>query len=378
MSRVYRRADGRGWYVDFRDGRGRRVRKRVASERRRAERILRDLEGRAELERAGLAGPAEISAEDLWQRYRASLVARGVSDRTLALYTRWVTEVLAGVGVDQVEELRPEVVQAWRQERSLRWSVRTANDYVRAVRRMLAWGKRRLLIGENPLTWWEPGFEGEGRARRALEDAEAHRLLRGSPEPYRTMWLTFLTTGLRHRELVELRRSDVDFGRNLIRVRRGYTKTRREELVPVCSVLRDTLAEQCFDGVASTKRWGSEGGRHVFVNAAGRPWRNNLLRRFRMCCRRAGVDDVDLDIHSLRRTYGTMLAADPRNDVRTVMALMRHRSVRTTMELYARPRVMRMAAAVEKLPVARRGSGTARHGASEAEDGHLRAVGEVT
>lgn len=362
MSRVYRRKDGRGWYVDYRDGRGRRVRKRVASERRRAERILRNLEGQAELERAGLGGPAEICAEDLWQRYRASLVARGVSSRTLALYTRWVTEVLGGVGVEQVDELTPERVQAWRQERSLRWSARTANDYVRGVRRMLAWATRRQLIGKNPLAWMELGFEGDGRRRRALEDSETFRLLEASTEPYRTMWLTFLTTGLRHGELVELRRSDVDFRRDLIRVRRGYTKTRREEFVPVCSILRDTLVEQCFDGLAPTKRWGSEGERHVFVNAAGRPWRNNLLRRFRTCCRRGGIDDEDLDIHSLRRTYGTQLAADPRNDVRTVMALMRHRSVRTTMELYAKPRVIRMAAAVEKLPVAQGDTWLTRHG----------------
>ena len=367
MSRVYRRSDGRGWYVDYRDGRGRRVRRRVASERRRAEKILRDLEGRAELERAGLAGPAEISAEDLWQRYRASLVARGVSARTLALYTRWVTEVLAGVGAERVEDLTAERVGAWRRERSLRWSARTANDYVRGVRRMLAWATRRLVIGKNPLTWWEPGYEGDGRARRALEDGETFRLLEASPEPSRTMWLTFLTTGLRHGELVELRKSDVDFRRDLIRVRRGFTKTRREEFVPVCAVLRSTLVEQCFDGLAPMKRWGSEGERHVFVNAAGRPWRNNLLRRFRMCCRRAGIDDVDLDVHGLRRTYGTQLAANPKNDVRTVMALMRHRSVKTTMELYAKPRVMRMAAAVENLPVAQGDTWLARHGARGAE-----------
>ncbi len=95
---------------------------------------------------------------------------------------------------------------------------------------------------------------------------------------------------------------------------------------------------------------------HVFLNAAGGPWRNNLLKRFKSCVKAAGINPAGLDIHSLRQTYGTLLAADPTNDVRTVQSLMRHRTVAMTMNLYVKPRAMRQRSAMRSLDVTRRGT----------------------
>jgi len=95
---------------------------------------------------------------------------------------------------------------------------------------------------------------------------------------------------------------------------------------------------------------------HVFLDTAGRPWRNNLLKRYRSCVKAAGINPAGLDIHSLRQTYGTLLAADPTNDVRTVQSLMRHRTVAMTMDLYVEPRAMRQRSAMRSLDVTRRGA----------------------
>ncbi len=184
--------------------------------------------------------------------------------------------------------------------------------------------------------------------RRPLEDDEIGSLLDASPERYKRIWIAFLTTGLRHMELVELKWKDIDLARGLLRVRMETCKVKREDYLPIApefdSILRGLIPE------------GPDPEPHVFLNAAGRPWRNNLLKRFKSCVKAAGINPAGLDIHSLRQTYGTLLAADPTNDVRTVMSLMRHRTVAMTMNLYVKPRAMRQKSAMRSLDVTRRGT----------------------
>ena len=69
---------------------------------------------------------------------------------------------------------------------------------------------------------------------------------------------------------------------------------------------------------------------------------------------KAGIEYVDdrgrrVDFHSLRHTYGSMLAkagVAPR----VAMSLMRHTDLRLTMNVYTDPRIFDMNGAVEKLP----------------------------
>jgi len=61
---------------------------------------------------------------------------------------------------------------------------------------------------------------------------------------------------------------------------------------------------------------------------------NNTNRDFVVNCRRAGIVTTDrLSVHSLRKSYGTLLA-DMNTPVHTLKQLMGHSSIDTTLKFY--------------------------------------------
>ena len=135
------------------------------------------------------------------------------------------------------------------------------------------------------------------------------------------------------------------------------SKTRRDCHVPISDDLAEVMRAQLAEG----------DGEHVFTNRDDRPWRNNLLKRFRTCVKAAqeawrtwetemGKDGEEpeamkprgLDLHSLRDTFGTLLA---HNGVHPKIAqkLMGHATFEMTMDLYTQVYVQDERAAVNKL-----------------------------
>ncbi len=244
--------------------------------------------------------------------------------------------------------MTPETASAFTQARQSEGRApRTINSGLTAVQTMLRWAQRRGLIRDNPLQHCEKVESRRVKERRPLEDWEIPKLLEASPSHYRRIWIALLTTGLRKGELVELCWKDVDFGRGLIRVRAETCKVKREDYLPIAPELEAVLLD--------IKPEEADPEAHVFLNSVGTPWRHNLLRRFKGCVKAAGLNPEGLDLHALRQTYGTILASDPSNDVRTVMSLMRHSTVAMTMNLYAKPRAMRQREAITTIKLFARG-----------------------
>jgi len=147
---------------------------------------------------------------------------------------------------------------------------------------MLAWAVERDRIGSNPIENAKSLKAETKNYRRALSTEEVERLLCRSPAEYRPIWYTFLATGLRLNELVDLRCGDVDFRRQEITERGEVCKTGRTERIPMSDELTNLLAGMNPVGTDETA--------HVFTNRDGRPWHNNLLRRFKRCLCLAEID----------------------------------------------------------------------------------------
>ncbi len=354
MGRVYNRNGRKGWYVDYVDVDGRRVRRLASTDKRTAERVLREAERERDLIKCGFA-PAvsnDCDVGEVWTVFRSHLEATGRRPRTIEHYEGLVPQFIRIVGAEKVKDVTPQKAGLYLQNRTAAGlSPRRVNAGLRAVQTMLRWASRQGMIGQNPLRHCDKVQERKVKPRRPLEDWEIKKLLEASPPRYRRIWTAFLTTGLRKNELIELRWKDVDLERGLLRVRAEICKVRREDFIPIAPELEVVLLAIRPDR--------PEPEAHVFLNAAGRPWRNNLLTRFKYCVKTAGIDPVGLDIHSLRQTYGTLLASDPANDVRTVMSLMRHSTVAMTMNVYAKPRAMRQREAMKSINLANRGTGEA-------------------
>ncbi len=219
-------------------------------------------------------------------------------------------------------------------------SDRTINHYHAALMRFCAWCVTRSRMDTNPLRHVskietpDPAYE-----RRALTVEELDRLV--SVHPRRGLvYLTAALTGLRKGELKALAWGDMklDSPRPHIVLRAQTTKSRRADTVAV----NDELAGRLRG--ARPVQW--QPGDRVFSSVP-------RFKVFHRDLRRAGIERVvdgrHCDFHSLRVTFGTMLATSG-VAVRTAMVAMRHTDIRLTTRVYTDPRLIDMDAAVNSLP----------------------------
>lgn len=268
--------------------------------------------------------------------------------RSVQSYEELTAQILGDLNAEFVDELTPAAVRGW-MERHEKLSARRLAMHVGALKTMLVWAvKREGMIESNPLDQvrMSPKPAGEpAPRRRAMTDDEAERLLRSSPKVYRRIWLTFLCTGLRPRELVELRWGAVDLDRGELYVTSESAKTGVDATLPIAPQLAKALKE------IRREAGKPQATDHVFVNRDGRPWRNNLLKRFRSCMKAACMDGdgyEGLDIHALRYTFCTSLLRNG-GDVATVQKLSRHKAVKVLLEIYRHVWPVDRRTAVERL-----------------------------
>lgn len=433
MGRVYRDNRSKRLYVDYKDHSGRRIRKPASGcvTEREAERYLHELEvterdaarditrgvfdGRTDHVAVAEILEAYLLHQAATKRYGSVLASRIALGDTLGHFeipgadprvgTAWPPRretslkdlrprprrfVCGPLGVSFVDELTPGRIEEWVAERRGRYEVRTLNLRIKTLKACLTWVVRAGRIRSNPVAEVGPAGRPAEQQWRALTEAEVDALLAVSPEPYRTLWLAFASTGLRHGELVQLMWPDVSFRTNTIRVRQETCKTSRQRDIPMSQALRAQLL--------SMRAGAGDASGAVFVNRDGRPWRNNLDKRFRACCQAAGItsrvvregriwwliytdheghqireqlpeantrrqaealrrerrgrEDGKVVIHSLRHTFTTTLLRLNVN-VKVVSELLGHTTIQQTLQTYAHVFPKDKEAAVSFLPFGR-------------------------
>ncbi|WP_018349166.1 site-specific integrase [Longispora albida] len=189
---------------------------------------------------------------------------------------------------------------------------------------------------------------GSRDERRALTPDEAKTFLRAiKGDRLESVFLLAIATGLRRSELLGLRWSDVDLDgealwvrQKLIRSSQGLTigspKTHRSKRpIPLQRVgllaLRRQKARLAEERLAAGEAWKPEYDL-VFPNTLGKPMEpRNVNRRFEKYRAAAGLDWLDL--HDLRHAFATFLL-DAGEELRTVMDLLGHSTIRLTADLY--------------------------------------------
>jgi integrase len=194
--------------------------------------------------------------------------------------------------------------------------------------------KRALSRGEvavNPLVGLQLPAVRNGRKRIATA-RECASLLRALPARDRALWATAMYAGLRRGELMALRIEDVELGRGLIQVRRGWDalegeitpKSGRERRVPISAILRDHL-----DAHLLGLGW-SEG--LVFgVNDRSTFNATPLVRRAERAWEAAGLQRITL--HECRHTFASLMIAAGVN-AKALSTYMGHATISITLDRY--------------------------------------------
>ena len=271
---------------------------------------------------------AEVCAE--WLRHGER--ERQLKPSTLIDYRSSTSaRILPSLGSLRVDAIMPQDLEAWR-ERLLtegELSHRTINKLMMIVGGVLERARRRGLIAENPTRHLDKLKEPRYDDLDFYDPDEVWQLVRAAASPSdAAMFLLLAFSGLRRGEALALTWRDVDFERELIRVRVNWshgqlvtTKGDRVRSVPLVPQLAGQLRE--LRQIAALS-----GPDHpVFCDPIGQRIDGSALRRRFLAARdRAGLRPLRL--HDLRHTFAS-LAIDMASPVE-VQAWAGHQDPRTT------------------------------------------------
>ncbi len=238
--------------------------------------------------------------------------------RTLESATSILTEFRAAfaerplTGITRLDLLRylESLGKAGNSKRTL------ANKYVRICAMLRHHDVKIMHKGDRPIfTHAIPKVYGPSELDRFLAACDGRQ---------RVFFQTLAMTGLRESEAMWLEWGDLQNGMILLQPHppNFVPKTHEERRIPVPT----TLWKMIF----SIERR----GRLVFATRTGSP-DYHMLRTCKRIAARAGLSAKDWGLHKFRRTYCTNLLRSGM-DVRTVMSLMGHSSIQTTLR-YLRP-----------------------------------------
>jgi integrase len=267
---------------------------------------------------------------DEWLRHGER--ERQLKQSTLVDYRAAISARLApALGPLPVDAITPEVLEAWRDDLldEAAISHRTINKLTMIVGAVLERARRRGLISDNPARRIDKLKEPAYDDLEFYEPAEVWRLVNaaGSVQDA-AIFLLLAFSGLRRGEALALSWRDVDFAREVIRVRANWShgrlvsskgdRVRSVPLVPQLAEPLRRLQKVAYDGGPD---------RPVFCNEIGERLDGSAVRRRFLGARdRAGLRPLRL--HDLRHTFAS-LAIDMASPVE-VQAWAGHRDARTT------------------------------------------------
>ncbi len=207
------RKRGNTWYADIHYS-GKRVKKRLSTNKVTAQKMYDEMIKQKKLSPFGATDYC-YDLKKIQKQFLLEVEPR-VSTKTLHDYNVFhngVTDYLKGTAFESVRNDFNEYILQ-RQKQGI--SIRSLNLTIELTRRMFRHAIETKLIPSDPLSGIKK-LKGAKKMKRALAPDEIEALLENSGR-FQIIWLTFLNTGLRRSELVELKWKDVDFDKNRITV----------------------------------------------------------------------------------------------------------------------------------------------------------------
>jgi integrase len=302
-SAVIRYGGKRGtvWRIKYVDADGRQVMETLGPERDgwTEKQANEELQNRlADVRRIQLRKPTKLTfAEyaEIW--FAEGETRRRWRPRTVIQYRSIAKRLNAHFGPMPLATIRPRHVAAYIAEQAADFEPSTVGRDVDLLYDVFKTAKREELVQANPVEGAERPKQGR-RRWRILTAAEISRVLNAfSDEQAKTIFLTLVMTGIRRRELQDLRWRDVDLIENVLRIRDSKTEEGIEAIA-----LSPALAESLWQHRRRSAFSGDD--ELVFCH----PERGSIYREhvwadtLRAALKAAGIMDYVRPFHDLRHT----------------------------------------------------------------------------
>ena len=202
------------------------------------------------------------------------------------------------------------------------------------VKTAKAWGYIPAVFDRSALSLPR---ESEKREERFFTAEQVKQIINASEEPYSTLWAVLSLTGCRAGEVFALRRTDLDFEKRVIRIRRTLDAATRQTHAPKSRSssadlpMPDVLAGRLRTFLA--QHWRENEADLLFCNKVGKPMvRNKVALKLQATLKDLGIERATL--HAFRHMASSELIE---NGVApsVVQRQMRHSDARITLQKYA-------------------------------------------
>ena len=361
MGTIYKR---RGiYYVNLMVD-GKRVRKKVGKSKRIAMLALKDLEVKAAKHEYDFTVP-DTHIDDLFRAF-LEFSETNHAPATHLRYNNVITNVQIFLAIyhpnmKRISQLKLPILEKYKRFRktvdprtlqlpqsfpyaiklnSNKASSRTLNYEIKTLRSIFNFGVRSGLCRGNPVNGLTTVKVTDSKQPRFLTYDECDLLFKSCDDLLYPVFFTFLNTGLRLGELINLQWADIDFSRRklIVRKKEFWTPKAGEREIPLSSGLFTLLKDIMPQGVTKTD--------FVFPGKDGGKLKRKLRKDHIRVAQQAGLDDVT-KVHSLRHTFASHLVMKG-VDLPTVQKLLGHSDIKTTM-IYAHLAPDHLVDAVDKL-----------------------------
>ncbi len=334
----------RTWMIDYIDAGGRRIRQTIGAGeegKRLARKVLTQREAEAQLGIHHLPGKRTARFGEFAEEWFARKQARRLSPKTLECYRDQLDcHLLPAFAETRLGLINQRDIEGFVAGRTM-LAPCSVNQLLVTLRSILKEAVERKHLMDNPAAKVQKVKDrDQDEIMHVLQPAEVARLLKSSRNPWRTLYLVAVHTGLRRGELLALRWRDVDLAKGLLSVRgsRGRVrdgdgfavldrsvKTRASRrLVDLSPALREALL--AFPAGDDSER------DYVFRNRAGGPIDpDDIHRAFKRDLTLAGLPDMRF--HDLRHTHASLLIAAGVHP-KAIQARLGHSSIGVTMNTY--------------------------------------------
>jgi integrase len=268
------------------------------------------------------------------------MIADGSTSVHIVSTQNKIVRLCGETGIDSLAGIRRETVERWIagevQKKEIAPS--TINTYLKSMKSFAQYLTDIELLPNNPLKPIRKLNETieQRKKRRAMTAEEIKRLLQVTAQSEANerwqvgervlIYQLLLGTGLRSTELSLLTPGQIDFDRHRLRIEAAKTKNKKADVLPIREDLVQYVKEWVMlHGIQSHER--------IFRYTC-----HSLCYRFYTDLKAAGIerlgaDGRSIDVHSLRKTFGTMLARAG-VPLTTTQRLMRHSTPVLTAQLY--------------------------------------------
>ncbi len=361
---VCRKNEGGGWssckhkgkrkyIVDYRID-GKRFRETIGYNKSVAERRLAEIISQVHSGTFFQLKTAGITFAEYADKWLADYSKPRVKPNTHATYAGYVKNHLNPIfGQKDLSTITQADLESHLSSLHKKYNPNTVNKILKMLKTMFKYARRWKYVTENP-AWDIDCYREEHREMDYLQPKEIGPLLDNSREPYKTMTVTAILTGMRKSELLALQWGDVDWNTNTIYVRRSIRwenrknvekgklwrfdspKTRNSIRAIIMSPkLKQTLEAHRFSETIryAQKDHPANEDDLIFTNSEGSPTDpNNMIKRgFHPALEAAGIRKIRF--HDLRHTFASLLI-DQGENLKFIQSQLGHASIQTTIDRY--------------------------------------------